>query len=125
MEVVVSGTVRVPRMLVVEDDLLQMMGLFGLRTSGKAEIVWADDLTRGLNAYDLHQWDFDAIVLDGNLGRGETSVPLARYINDTGFKGRRIRISGSPTIAAELDAAGFKLSCPKPFLPRQLLKLAM
>ncbi len=117
-----SGGVRVPKLLLVEDNGICAQLFFAMVVSGEVEIVWADDLLRAFNAYELHAWDFDAIVLDGDLGKGETSIPLAEYINETGFPGRRIRITNHRQLAIKLGELGFCLECSKVF-PEELLSL--
>ena len=70
------------RVLVLDDEAFVLMELeMELRAAG-FEPVTASSLRRALEAIEQHA--FDVAVLDVNLGRGKTCVPVAERLDELG-----------------------------------------
>jgi DNA-binding response OmpR family regulator len=105
------------RCLVVEDELLIAVDIQQeLEAAGAAEVVCAATLERAANA--LRGPRFDIGLLDLRLGDGETSLPVARALEDAGTL--FVFLTGAPCDAAEIAVFGRPI-LEKPFLPHALM----
>jgi len=105
------------RCLVVEDELLIALDIQQeLEAAGAAEVICAATLADA--AIALRGPRFDLGLLDLRLGDGETSLPVARALEDSGTP--FVFLTGAAGDAAEIAVFGRPI-LEKPFLPHALM----
>src|SRR3954451_4258313 len=105
------------RCLVVEDELLIALDIQQeLEAAGAAEVVCVATLEEAATA--LRGPRFDLGLLDLRLGEGETSLPVARALEDAGTP--FVFLTGAAADAAEIAVFGRPI-LEKPFMPHALM----
>lgn len=105
------------RCLVVEDELLIALDIQQeLQAAGASEVVCAATLEEAAAA--LRGPRFDLGLLDLRLGIAETSLPVARALEDAGTP--FVFLTAAPGDAAEIVVFGRPI-LEKPFLPHAMM----
>lgn len=112
-----------PRKVLILDDngrTVHSLIATAISRSDRLEVLWARTLEEATGALNFYGGDLSFIVLGDVITDGPT-VDFAKYVQETGFAGIRIRIGTSHEI--ELEQAGFLQRCPRIELPSYLLDL--
>jgi DNA-binding response OmpR family regulator len=105
------------RCLVVENELLIALNIQQeLEAAGAGKVVCAATLEEAASA--LRGPHFDLGLLDLRLGNGETSLPVARALEDAGTP--FVFLTGAPGDATEIAVLG-RAILEKPFLAHALM----
>ncbi len=105
------------RCLVIEDELLIALDIQQeLEAAGAREVVCAATLEEAASA--LRGLHFDLGLLDLRLGNSETSLPVARALEDAGTP--FVFLTGAPGDTAEIAVFGRPI-LEKPFLAHALM----